>query len=215
MKGSFNPTCDRYGHMLTGVGGSPQVMAPFVFPTAEEIALFPGGSGNGGAPTGHGQRNGSKSNKRKVTFRIRKILVPIDSERTKPADLKRTIQLARQLDAQIMLLHCYETPRSFTYAEGHSAFDDVIRHRERNLVRLQSLCSKVRRSWSKCGWIFEDGPLPASILGVSKSMRADLIVVPVPLDAVSENWSTTEVVDELARKADCPVLVGKAIASES
>jgi hypothetical protein len=46
-------------------------------------------------------------------------------------------------------------------------------------------------------------------------MRADLIVVPVPLDAVSENWSTTEVVDELARKADCPVLVGKAIALES
>jgi nucleotide-binding universal stress UspA family protein len=212
MKSSFNPTCDRHGHMLTGVGGSPQVMAPFVFPTAEEIALFSGGAGNGSASTGHGRSNGSKSNKRKVAFRIRKILVPVDSERTKPADLKRTIQLARQLDAQIMLLHCYESPRSFTYAKGDSGFDDVIRHRERNLVRLQSLCSKVRRSWSKCGWIFEDGPLPASILGVSKSMRADLIVVPASLDAASENWSTSEVVDELARKAHCPVLAGKATA---
>jgi len=39
MKGSFNPTCDRHGHMLTGVGSSPQLMAPFVCPTAEEIAL--------------------------------------------------------------------------------------------------------------------------------------------------------------------------------
>jgi hypothetical protein len=65
MKGSFNPTCDRYGHMLTGVGGSPQVMAPFVFPTAEEIALFPGGSGNGGAPTGHGQ--GDFSNQENIS----------------------------------------------------------------------------------------------------------------------------------------------------
>jgi hypothetical protein len=80
---------------------------------------------------------------------------------------------------------------------------------------LETLCSNVRRSWSKCLWLFENGALLANILRVSKSMRADLIVVPVPLDAVSENWSTIEVVDELARKADCPVLVGKAIASES
>src|ERR1700749_1976145 len=92
-----------------------------------------------------------------------------------------------------------------------SAFDDVIRHRERNLLRLQSLCYKVRRSWAKCLWIFEDGPLPASILRVSKSMGADLIVVPASLDAASENWSTSEVVDELARKAHCPVLAGCAI----
>ena len=212
MKGSFNPTCDRHGHMLTGVGGSPQVMAPFVLPTAEEIALFPGGVGIGSASTGQGQRNGSSAKKRKVAFRIRKILVPVDSERTKPADLKRTIQLARRLGAQITLLHCYESPRSFTYAEGDTAFDDVIQHRERNLVRLKSLCSKVRRSWSKCLWLFEDGPLPASILRVSKSMGADLIVVPASLDAASENWSTSEVVDELARKAHCPVLAGKVTA---
>jgi nucleotide-binding universal stress UspA family protein len=211
MKGSFNPTCDRHGHMLTGVGGSPQVMAPFVLPTAEEIALFPGGVGDGSASTGQGQGNGSSA-KKTVAFRIRKILVPVDSERTKPADLKRTIQLARRLGAQITLLHCYESPRSFTYAEGDSGFDDVIRHRERTLVRLQSLCSKVRRSWSKCGWLFEDGSLPSSILRVSQSMRADLIVVPASLDAASENWSTSEVVDELARKANCPVLAGKTTA---
>jgi len=42
MKHLFNPTCDRYGHILTGVGISPQVMPPFVFPTAEEMAFLPG-----------------------------------------------------------------------------------------------------------------------------------------------------------------------------
>ena len=56
------------------------------------------------------------------------------------------------------------------------------------------------------------GPLPASILLVSTSMGADLIVVPVSLDAASENWSTSDVVDELARKADCPVLTVKTTA---
>jgi hypothetical protein len=51
MKGPFNPSCDRYGHLLTSVGGSPQVMAPFTFPTAEEIALSPGVAKNSRAST--------------------------------------------------------------------------------------------------------------------------------------------------------------------
>jgi nucleotide-binding universal stress UspA family protein len=205
MKHSFNPTCDRYGHLLTGLGGSPQVMAPFVFPTAEEMAFLPG-TRNGGALAVHRQASGSMSKRRKVPFRIGKILVPVDSQNTKPADLKRVIQLARRLNAEITLLHCYEPPRSFSYAKGNSGSGHVIRRRELTLVRLQTLCSKVRRSWSKCVWLFEVGSLPASILRASKSMRVDLIVVPVSLDSVSENWSTSEVLDELARKADCPVL---------
>jgi hypothetical protein len=107
MKRPFNPSCDRHGHLLIGVGGSSQVMAPFIFPTAEEMAFLPDAlSGSVSVP--HPQINGSMSKKRKVPFRIRKILVPVDSEHTKPADLKRVIQLARRVSAQITLLHCYE-----------------------------------------------------------------------------------------------------------
>jgi len=210
MKHSFNPTCDRHGHIITGVGISPQVIAPFVFPTAEEMAFLPGtASGSVSAP--HRRFDESISKKTKVPFRIRKILVPIDSQHTELADLKRVIQLAQRLNAQVTLLHCYEAPRSFTYAKGDSGFDDVVRNRELTLLLLQTLCDQVRKSWSKCLWLFEDGSLPASILRVSKSMRADLIVVPVSLDAASENWSTIDVVDALARKAGCAVLAGKAI----
>jgi nucleotide-binding universal stress UspA family protein len=214
MKRSFNPTCDRHGHLLTGLGGSPQAMEPFFFPTAEDMAFLPS-TVNDPVSTQTSQSEGSAARERKAHLRIRKILVPVDGEHTKLADLKRVIQLARRLDAQITLFHCYKAPRSFFYAEGDSGSNAVIRHRQLSLMRLETLCSNVRRSWSKCLWLFENGALLANILRVSKSMRADLIVVPVPLDAVSENWSTTEVVDELARKADCPVLVGKAIALES
>jgi nucleotide-binding universal stress UspA family protein len=214
MRGSFSPTCDRYGHILTGIGGSPQAMAPFVFPTAEEIALFTGGTGNGHASTGYGASGGSRSKERKVNFRIRKILVPVDSEHTQLVDLKRVIHLARRLDAQITLLHCYEAPGNLFYAQGDSAFDDIIRHRELNLVRLQTLCARVRRTWPKCRWLFEEGPLPAGILRVSKHMRADLIVLPVSLDAATEKWSTIKIADQLVRKADCPVLAGGAITSD-
>jgi len=187
-------------------------MAPFVFPTAEEMAFLPGAP-NDSVSAPSREVGGHMSKKGKVAFRIRKILVPVDSGHTEPADLKRVIQLARRLDAQITLLHCYEVPRSFFYAQGGSAFDGIIRHRELNLVRLKTLCARVRKSWSKCLWLFEEGPLPASTLRVSKSMRADLIVMPVSLDAASENWSTIQVADELVRKADCPVLAGRAITS--
>lgn len=212
MKGLFNPTCDRHGHILTGLGVSPEVMEPFVFPTAEEMAFLPGVA-NGSISGPYPEITGDLPKRRKVPFRIRKILVPVDSDHTKPADLKRVIQLARRLDAQITLIDCYEAPRSFFYARGDSSFARIIRHRELNLVRLQTLCAGVRKSWSKCLWLFEEGPLPAGILRVSKSMRADLIVMPVSLDAASKNWSTIEVADELVRKADCPVLAGRAITS--
>jgi nucleotide-binding universal stress UspA family protein len=213
MKGLFNPTCDRYGHILTGLGVSPEVMAPFVFPTAEEMAFLPGAA-NGVISGPSPEVAGDLSKKGKVPFRIRKILVPVDSEHTKPADLKGVIRLARRLDAQITLLDCYEAPRSFFSAQGDSSFAGIIRRRELNLVRLQTLCAGVQKSWSKCLWLFEEGPLPAGILRVSNSMRADLIVMPVSLDAASKNWSTIEVADELVRKAGCPVLAGRAITSD-
>jgi len=210
MKGSFSPTCDRHGHILSGIGGSPQVMAPFVFPTAEEMAFLPV-AGDSSVSTPHLHVKGSLSKKRKGPFRIARILVPVDSQNTKLADLGRFIHLARRLTAQVVLLHCYEPPRSFCYAKGDSGLDDVIRRRELSLMSLQTLCSKVRRLWPKCVWLFEVGSLPAGILRVGKRMQADLIAVPVSLDSVSEEWSTSEVLDELVRKAQCPVLAASGI----
>jgi nucleotide-binding universal stress UspA family protein len=211
MKGSFNPTCDRHGHMLTGVGGSPQVMASFICPTAEEIALLPAAAQLSASAARDRQPQRSGPKKEKYIPHIRKILVPVDAEHTKPADLKRTIELARKFGAQIALLHCYEWPRSFSYAKGDAALDDVIEHQELTRTHLQMLCSRVRKSWSKCRSRFEFCSLPAGILNVSKEIQADLILVPSPLDSASETWSTAEVLDELVRKADCPVMAGKAI----
>ena len=71
-----------------------------------------------------------------------------------------------------------------------------------------------RRGQSACGFL-NMGLFQQRSFVLVRGYGQTLIVVPVSLDAVSDNWSTTEVVDELARKADCPVLAGKAIASAS
>ena len=64
MKRSFNPTCDRHGHLLTGLGVPPQAMQPFVFPTAEEMAFSPG-TLNDRVPAPNPQVNGSRPKREK------------------------------------------------------------------------------------------------------------------------------------------------------
>jgi hypothetical protein len=70
MKASFNPTCDRYGHILTAATASPPVMALFAFPTAEKIARFRAAPRTGfsaGSSRERGQANPGGLNRRPVS----------------------------------------------------------------------------------------------------------------------------------------------------
>jgi hypothetical protein len=138
---------DRYGHLLTGVGGLPQGMSPFIFPTPEEMAFLPVVAGNGFAPSRNRRPNQAQSQKGKNRFEIRRILVPVDSEHTRPADLIRVVELARRFDAQITFLQCYETPRAFSFAKGDAAVKDVIWHRS----RLRLICERFVRECENRG----------------------------------------------------------------
>src|SRR5690349_16256037 len=115
MKGLFNPTSDRHGHILTGVGGPPEVMLPFILPSVEEITLLPESARIVAAATPDRQLSQVRPKTGNNEFHIRRILVPVDSEHTKPADLIRVVELARRFDAQITFLQCYETPRTFSF----------------------------------------------------------------------------------------------------
>jgi hypothetical protein len=83
---------------------------------------------------------------------------------------------------------------------------DVVLHR--NLVRTQllQLCAEVRKFFPGCRFEFTFGSLPVEILTASQRLQSDLIVVPLALDLGSYSWTTKEIMDELVRKADCPVV---------
>ena len=137
---------------------------------------------------------------------IRRILIPIDAVHVKLLDLKPTLSLARHFDAEVTLLHCYEIPLSFHYAVGWSAVMDVIRHREMVRARLVKLCADVRKYFTRCRSEFTLDFLPAGILSASRRLQTDLIAVPLSVDFVSQAWTSTELMDELVRKANCSVL---------
>jgi hypothetical protein len=137
---------------------------------------------------------------------VKQILIPIDAIHANLPDLRPVLQLARRFNAAVMLLHCYSTPRCFSFARGPSAFAEAIRHRNMVRARLFRVYSNVKKSFPNCKCRFASGSLPEEILRASENIDADLIAIPLSLDLVSDGWTTKTLIDELVRRADCPVL---------
>ena len=137
---------------------------------------------------------------------IRRIVVPIDAIQTKLTDLRPILLMARHLGASVTLLHCYVTPPSFDFATGDRAITELSIHRWRVRARLHELTAEVRKLFSNCSCRCVSGSPVTQILKQSQRLSADLIAVPMPLDIVRWCWLPEELLDELVRRADCPVL---------
>ena len=137
---------------------------------------------------------------------IRRILVPIDAIQTKLSDLRPILQMAWRLRACVTLLHCYVPPPSFDFAAGDGSIKELALHRWRVRSRLHQLTGEARKFYPKCSCRYVSGTPVKQILRQSQRLLADLIAVPLPLDLVRWCWLSTELLDELIRKADCPVL---------
>ena len=114
--------------------------------------------------------------------------------------------MARRLGASVTLLHCDIAPPSFGLAIGHQAVRELSLHRWRVRSRLYEVVEAARKLLPNCSCRYVSGSPVAQILRQSQRLLADLIAVPLPLDLVRWCWLPTELLDELIRKADCPVL---------
>lgn len=137
---------------------------------------------------------------------IGRILIPIDATQVKSADLKPVLKVAQRFDAEVTLLHCYQIPLSFHYAVGRSALVEVALHSDLVRTQLLQLCAEVRKFFANCRSEFTFGSLPVEILCSSQRLQSDLIMIPLALDLGSYSWTTKEIMDELVRKAECPVV---------
>src|SRR5882724_529148 len=199
----FSLTCDRYGHLMTAVGGSSsKINRSGEAPNLEQIASAQSTERKSEKPTLPESALQTAAAKPPV----RQILIPIDADHVKPADLKPILKVARHFDAEVTLLHCYSTPPSFDYIVGPSALREISLHRNMVRTRLLELCADVRKFFFKCRCEFTSGSLPVEILRASEKLQADLIAVPLSLDFASHCWTTKDLLDELIRRANCPVL---------
>ena len=137
---------------------------------------------------------------------IRRILVPVDAVQTKLSDLQPILMMARRLGASVTLLHCYVAPPSFDFVAGNRAIADLTVYRWRVRSRLYQLTGEARKLYSKCSCRSISGSPTTQILRQSQRLFADLIAIPLPLDLVRWCWLPEERLDEVVRKASCPVL---------
>lgn len=137
---------------------------------------------------------------------IKRILIPIDAIQIKVADLEPVFHFTRRWDAEVTFLHCYMTPRSFSFLRGPSALAEVLYHRNMVRAQLLRLQSQLKKSFPKSKCCFTSGSAPEEILRASERIKADLIIVPASLDRISDCWTTASLINELVRRANCPVL---------
>ena len=137
---------------------------------------------------------------------IRRILVPVGAIQTNLNDLRPILLMARRLEACVTLLHCYAAPPSFDFVVGGRAMTELSVHRWRVRARLYELTGEARKLFPKCNCRYVSGSPVRQILRQSRGLSADLIAIPLPLDLVRWCWLPEELVDELVRAADRPVL---------
>jgi len=114
--------------------------------------------------------------------------------------------MARRFGASVTLLHCYVAPPSFDFAVGGHALRELSIHRWRVRSRLYELAGEARKLFPKCNCRYVNGTPVTQILRQSQRLSADLIAVPLPLDLVRWCWLPEELLNELVRRANCPVL---------
>jgi hypothetical protein len=146
-----------------------------------------------------------------ISSPIRRILVPVDAIQTKLSDLRPILLMARRLGASVTLLHCYVAPPSFDFAAGERAATELSVHRWRVRSRLYELTGEARKLFPKCTCRYVSGSPITQILRQSQKLLAGLIAVPLALDLVRWCWLPEELLDELIRRANCPVLCVPAI----
>ena len=141
-----------------------------------------------------------------ITSPILRIVVPIDATQAKLSDLRPILSMAQHLGASVTLLHCYVAPPSFDFAAGDRAVTELSVQRCRVRSRLYELTAEARKLFPDCSCRCVSGSPVTQILRQSERLLADLIAVPLPLDLVRWCWLPEELLDELVRRADCPVL---------
>jgi nucleotide-binding universal stress UspA family protein len=194
------PTCDRHGHVIV--------------PNETAIGKKDDRRSSGGLKWSRTARiqkiAGKQVTPPAAKTPIKQILAPIDATHIKVANLEPVFHLARSWDAQVTFFHCYVTPSSFSFLRGPFASAEVLYHRNMVRAQLHRLQSQLRKLCPKSKCCLVSGSLLEEILRVSKRINADLIIVPTSLDLITDCWTTASLIDELARRANCPVLACRA-----
>ncbi len=144
---------------------------------------------------------------------IKKILVPTDFSDCADHAVEYAVELARQLGAQITLLHVAEVP-VYTYSAAACLSSDFSKTIEAMARRkLDDVVAVLRQRAPDAGGVLESGPPGDAIRAAIKELRPDLIVMGTHGRRGLMHAMLGSVAEKTLRLADVPVLVVQARAA--
>src|SRR5690349_7655211 len=106
---------------------------------------------------------------------FKNILVPTDFSEPAEEAIPLAISFAQKFDARLTLLHVYELPPAYGYAEGLSwPIEDYAREAQK---WLNAALSKRKAQYPRSEALLETGSASERILAVAKDRKIDLIVM--------------------------------------
>lgn len=139
---------------------------------------------------------------------IGKILCPVDFSESSQYALRYAIDLARQFDAQLTLLHVVEVPFLPSYAmAGVPDLSLPLEQIEEGAREgLQELVERCRGKWPKVEGELRTGTAFVEIIGYAKETETDMIVMGTHGRTGLSHIIIGSVAEKVVRKAPCPVL---------
>lgn len=144
----------------------------------------------------------------------RRILVPVDFSKHCDAALDLAIDLARENQGELQLLHAYELPVSVTMAYGVAIPQTVWEGvQEAGAQRLAEVASRVEKAGIRVTTAQRTAPAADAISEAAATEHSDLIVMATRGLTGFKHVLLGSVAERVLRTAPCPVLTLKADAS--
>jgi nucleotide-binding universal stress UspA family protein len=144
----------------------------------------------------------------------RRILVPLDFSKPSEVALDLAIELARENQGEVQLLHAYELPVSVTMAYGVAIPQTVWEGvQEAGAQRLSEAADKVEKAGARVSMAQRTAPAADAIVETAATAHSDIIVMSTRGLTGLKHVLLGSVAERVLRTAPCPVLTLKADAA--
>lgn len=146
-------------------------------------------------------------------FKIKKILIPFDFSETAALSLDQAINMAKTVDAEIVLLHIVETSTfPSTISHAFSGFEKKIE--EASNEKMQELADKIQNeNGISVHVITEVGKIYKKIASTAKQSHIDLIMMGTH-GASGSSYALGSNTTRVVQEAPCPVMSFQAHANK-
>lgn len=137
----------------------------------------------------------------------KKILVSLDGSALAEAALPHAQALARDEEAEIILLRVSVDPAAeFSFSDPSIANNIIEEMEAETLAYMQSARGKLQRAGFRASFLIRQGPVAETILEVASEIPADVIVMSTHGRSGMKRWLLGSVADRVVTHSAIPVM---------